>query len=77
MICETDLDYFEMLTAKGKCYECRVCCNAKYCTQGKVNIDWLKRVTGDDEMRLRKGKDVRVRRQPKKGPRFKLSLAAG
>ena len=76
MICKTDLGYFEMLNAKAKCYECKSCCNLKYCIQGKLNVDWLKRITCDDKMRLRKGKGIRVRAQPQKGPRFKLSLAA-
>ena len=76
MICGTDLDYFETLNAKAKCYECKSCCNLKYCIQGKLNADWLKRITSDDKMRVRKGKDLRVRAQPEKRPRFKLSLAA-
>jgi len=70
------IDYFEKLTAKGKCYECQACCNLKYCIQGKLNVDWLKRITEDDKVRVRKGKDLRVRAQPQTGPRFKLSLAA-
>jgi len=72
-----ELDYFEVFTAKGKCYECKACCNLKYCTQGKLNIDWLKRVVADGKMQIRKSHNIRVRRQPKVGPRFKLSLAAG
>jgi len=73
------IDYFEKLTAKGKCYECQACCNLKYCIQGKLNVDWLNRITSEaanDKMRLRKNDNVRVRTEPKKGPRFKLSLAA-
>ncbi|HUT00491.1 MAG TPA: hypothetical protein VMY59_09260 [Candidatus Thermoplasmatota archaeon] len=73
-----ELDYFEVFTAKGKCYECKACCNLKYCMQGKLNIDWLRRIGSDNEtVRPRKSYNIRVRRQPKTGPRFKLSLAAG
>jgi len=68
------LDYFELLTAKGKCYECKACCNLKYCMQGKLNMDWLKRI-GDEKVRPRKKNNVRVRRQPETGPRYRLSLA--
>ena len=55
------LDYFQQIDAELKVDECRICCNLRYCIQGKLNRDWLRRVRKErnyEKVRVRKNKIV-------------------
>ena len=58
---DDELDYFQQIEAEIIANRCCHCCNLKYCIQGKLSADWLKRVRKErnyEKVRDRKGKDV-------------------